>query len=102
MSIMLNQQNILDFLRDHLADLKLEYQISKIGLFGSFARNEQNEHSDIDIMLEFEPGTHDIYNKKAKLRAYLQSCLQHDVDLCREKYIKPYIKAYLDQEVIYV
>lgn len=94
---MLNQQIILNFLRDHLADLKSEYQISKIGLFGSFARNEQSEQSDIDILLEFEPGTPDIYDKKERLRAYLKSSLQRNVDLCREKYVK----AYLDKEVIY-
>ena len=45
---MLNQNDIITFLSDHLKDLQSEYNISKIGLFGSFAINEQDEKSDID------------------------------------------------------
>jgi len=71
-------------------------------LFGSFARNEQNEKSDIDILLEFQPGTENIYEKKAKLREFLRSYFHRNVDLCREKYIKPFIKDYLEKEIIYV
>ena len=37
-------------------------------LFGSFARNEQDENSDIDIVLEFHPGTKNIYEKKTNLK----------------------------------
>ena len=99
---MLNRDEILDFLRNHIYELKKEYNITKIGLFGSFARDEQTDKSDIDILLEFEPGTKDIFNKKSQLKIYLKSYFQRDVDLCREKYIKPYIKDYLDKEVIYV
>lgn len=99
---MLNQSDIIDFLSNHILDLKTEYNISKIGLIGSFARNEQDEKSDIDILLEFESGTENIYDKKTKLKEYLKTYFHRDVDLCREKYVKPYIKEYLDNEVIYV
>ena len=99
---MLNQNEIINFLKNHKNDFKAEYNITKIGIFGSFARNEQNEESDIDILLEFEPDTRNIYEKKNKLKEYLRSNFHRDVDLCREKYIKPYIKDYLVKEVIYV
>lgn len=99
---MLNQNDIIDFLRLNIQELKTEYNISKIGIFGSFAKNEQNEFSDIDIILEFEPGTENIYDKKTKLREYLKRHFNRDIDLCREKYVKSYIKEYLDNEAIYV
>lgn len=99
---MLDRQDILKFLDAHLPELQMQYKISKIGLFGSFARNEQNEESDIDILLEFIPGTQDIYEKKIRLKEYLKSNFHRDVELCREKYLKPYIKDYLVKEVIYV
>jgi predicted nucleotidyltransferase len=99
---MLTQNEIINFLSDHKSNLKMEYNISKIGLFGSFARNEQNEQSDVDILLEFEPGTKNIYEKKTKLKEFLKTTFQRDVDLCREKYVKPYVKDYLINEVIYV
>jgi len=75
---------------------------AKLGLFGSFARNEQNDSSDIDIILEFQEGTENIYEKKSKLREFLINHFQRDVDLCREKYLKPYVKDYLRNEIIYV
>ena len=99
---MLDQTDIIQFLSAQLPKLRKEYNISKLGLFGSFARNEQNETSDIDILLEFQPGTENIYEKKTRLKEFLITSFHRDVDLCREKYVKPYIKDYLDKEVIYV
>ena len=99
---MLEQNDIIDFLHKHIPDLKNEYNITKIGLIGSFARNEQTEKSDIDILLEFQPGTENIYDKKMKLKEYLKINFNREVDLCREKYVKSYIRDYLDHEVIYV
>jgi len=43
-----------------------------------------------------------INDLKLKLKNYLKSYFQRDVDICREKYLKPYIKAYISNEVIYV
>lgn len=99
---MLNKEIILDFLKDQSQYLRNNYHILKIGLIGSFARDEQTDISDIDLLIEFEPGTDDIYNIKMKLKDYLKSNFQRDVDICREKYLKPYIKEYLMEEVIYV
>ena len=99
---MLASHDIIKFLSEHLSSLKDEYNISKIGLFGSFARNEQNDSSDIDIILEFQEGTENIYEKKSRLREFLTNHFQRDVDLCREKYLKPYVKDYLQKEIIYV
>ncbi|RWX44962.1 hypothetical protein H206_01151 [Candidatus Electrothrix aarhusensis] len=99
---MLKQNDILAFLSKQFPELQTEYNISKIGLFGSFARNEQDEKSDIDIILEFHPGTKNIYEKKTNLKKFLKSSFHRDVDLCRAKYIKPFIRDYLTKEVIYV
>ncbi|MDZ7724075.1 MAG: nucleotidyltransferase family protein [candidate division KSB1 bacterium] len=99
---MLDQKEIIDFLREQYPVLEKNYNISKIGIFGSFARNEEDDKSDIDIILEFEPGTRNIYEKKTDLKSFLQSRFHRNVDLCREKYIKPYIKNYIQKEAIYV
>ena len=46
---MLKRDDILSFLRERKEELFSEYQLIKIGLFGSFARNEGTEESDIDL-----------------------------------------------------
>ena len=99
---MLERDDILAFLRAQKALLFAEYRLSKIGLFGSFARGEGQPGSDIDILIEFQPGTEDLAGKKARLRAWMAKALGRDVDLCREKYIKPYIKSRILEQVMYV
>ena len=99
---MLASNDIIKFLGEHLSSLKDEYHISKLGLFGSFARNEQNDSSDINIIIEFNEGTENIYEKKSRFREFLTNHFQRDVDLCREKYLKPYVIDYLQKEIIYV
>ncbi|SLM27876.1 conserved hypothetical protein [Desulfamplus magnetovallimortis] len=99
---MLRQNDIIEFLQNNRHDIALKFNLSKIGLFGSFARNEQNEESDIDILVEFKPETNDIYNKKSNLKALLTKEFHREVALCREKYIKSYAMGVIQNEVIYV
>lgn len=54
---MLTQKEILDYLSAYKTLKKDEYGIKKLGLFGSFARDEAGENSDIDIVVDFEKST---------------------------------------------
>ena len=99
---MLNTNEVLDFLRTHRQTLLSEFRIVKLGLIGSFARGEQTEDSDIDLLIEFEPNTDDLFGKKMKLKDLLKASFDRDVNICREKYTKPYIKSYLLRDAIYV
>ncbi|MCC7429687.1 nucleotidyltransferase family protein [bacterium] len=99
---MLSKNEILVFLKNHLNVLKQDYSVTKIGLFGSFARGEETAKSDIDLLMEFELETKDLFNLKLALKHYLETNLGREVDLCREKYVKNYLKEHLKKEVIYV
>jgi len=99
---MLNKEIILTFLQNNFSYFQSNYHITKIGIIGSFARDEQREESDIDLLIEFEPGTQNIFELKFKLKEFLKKKLNRDVDICREKYLKPYVKEYIIKEVIYV
>jgi predicted nucleotidyltransferase len=99
---MTEKDQILSFLRAIKAQLIADYQIAKIGLFGSFARSEETADSDIDILVEFQPNTENLAEKKSKLKALIAAQFNRKVDLCREKYIKPYFKSQILQSTIYV
>ena len=47
-------QNILKILRQHQPELQRKYPIGRLGVFGSYARGEANEKSDIDIAVEIK------------------------------------------------
>ena len=49
---MLTLQNILQILRTHMPELQRKYPVGRLGVFGSYARGEATEKSDIDIAVE--------------------------------------------------
>lgn len=99
---MLQKDDVLLFLQAQKDHFFTDYQLVKLGLFGSFARNEATENSDIDLLIEFEPETENLSEKKAKIKHLVSQHFNRKVDLCREKYIKPYFKSQILKSVIYV
>ncbi|MDY0092403.1 MAG: nucleotidyltransferase domain-containing protein [Candidatus Vecturithrix sp.] len=71
-------------------------------LFGSFARYEQQEDSDIDILIELQDKTPNIYELKNELREFIGNRFQRQVDIAREKYLKPSFRQRILKETIYV
>ena len=99
---MLTQQNILHFLSDNKLFLREQFHVVKIGIFGSFARNEQNADSDIDIIVEMENNVSNLYDLKWDLRAFLKNKFQREVDICNAKHIKSHAKDFILKDAIYV
>jgi predicted nucleotidyltransferase len=99
---MIGKEDILGFVRQNRDYLKELFHIKKIGLFGSFVHNEQTEDSDIDIIIELEDNTPAIYELKEDLRAFFGEHFQRDVDIAREKYLKSYANAQINNEAVYV
>jgi predicted nucleotidyltransferase len=96
------QKQILDFISNNKSFLNQQFHVSKIGLFGSYARNEQTENSDIDLIVDFEENTNNLYDIKIELKKFFKENLNINVDICREKYIKPFYKTRIIKETIYV
>lgn len=99
---MVSSEVILNYLSQNKERFIKEYNLKKIGIFGSYARNENNENSDIDVIVEFQDNTTDLSEKKYGIRKELQSKFKIPVDICREKYIKPIFKQQIISEAIYV
>lgn len=78
------------------------YHVSKIALFGSFARNEQRDDSDVDLLIELENGTENVHEMKQSLREFLSTSFERSVDLAREKYLKSYAKDQILKDAVYV
>ena len=51
--------DIIGILRRRDGEIKERFHVKRIGLFGSFARGDENETNDVDIMVEFEQQTFD-------------------------------------------
>lgn len=98
---MTTTDDIIRFLKENKIYLQQHFHCNGIGLFGSFARNEQDEKSDIDILVEFEPGTQNLYDLEDELKDYLKKHLEREIDLCSKKWIKPIFRQLVLNDTIY-
>lgn len=98
---MLTKEHILQFLSENKSFFSKEFHVSKIGIFGSFARNEQGPDSDIDVLIELENNVTNVYDLKWALREFLKNKFNREVDVCNSKHIKPFAKEYILKDAIY-
>ena len=89
--------NILKDFKNHHAE---KYGILLLGIFGSVARDEAKETSDVDIVLKTK--TPDPYNI-VHIRDDLEKQLHHRVDVVRIRdNMNPFLKKRIEKEVVYV
>lgn len=92
----MNLKQIEYILKDKKTFLAEQYHVSKIGVFGSFARNQQTDTSDIDILVEFSrPVGFEFFD----LKDYLESLFNKSIDLVTVNALKPHMKNEILSEV---
>jgi len=93
-------EEIKEIIQEHKKDLKKEYGVKEIGIFGSYVKGEQKAVSDVDILIELERPIG--FVKFMKLEKRISDILGVKVDLVTKKALKPYIGQRILQEVQYV
>lgn len=96
----LNKDKVILYLEEFKRKNRNKYHILKLGLFGSFTRNEMNEHSDIDIVVELEkPKMFDIIGIKQDL----EEAFTCPVDIVRmRRNMNKFLKDRIEREAIFV
>ncbi len=77
----IDKEYILKFLRHNKDFLRKEFGVSHISLFGSFARGEETEESDIDLFVDMPPDLH----KLLSLIEFLEKKLNRKIDIVRKR-----------------
>ncbi len=96
----MKKEQILDFLAQHKQDFFDRYRISRLTLFGSFARGENRDDSDIDIAIETDLRD---YFKLYDFKEELEKQFRTKVDIVRlRKKMNPMLKKRIDNEAMYV
>lgn len=93
----LNSRQIINKLEEKSKDIK-KYNVKRIGLFGSFAKNKHHKKSDIDIIVNFDIESFDNY---MDLLFLLEKMFKRKIDLVIEKDLRPELK-YVKNETKYV
>ncbi len=90
----------LDILTQLKPELVKRYGLTRLALFGSTARDEARENSDIDIIVSFDaPATS---KKYFGVQFFLEDKLGHSVDLITEKALRTELKPFIEKEAINV
>lgn len=94
------RSQVLEVLRKMKPILKEKYGVTHLGIFGSVARDEATESSDVDVVMEIEvPNLFTSVNIKEDLEAELNV----SVDLVRyREHMNTYLKARIEKEAVYV
>lgn len=95
-----NKQDVLELLSGNKIRLQ-ELGVSRIGIFGSFVREEQTKFSDIDLLVEFEKGKKTFRNFIGTAD-FAESILGRKVDLITQESLSPYIAPYIKEDIQYV
>ncbi|TAD73592.1 MAG: DNA polymerase beta [Oscillatoriales cyanobacterium] len=95
---MKTRDEVLRILAHQKSALLETYQITKLGLFGSYARGEQNDDSDVDVLVEYEQAP-SLY-RLLELRDDLSELLSIRVDVVTRNGLKARIKERVLAEVI--
>lgn len=97
---MKNFEEIQEVLQRHKHSFREQYGLIEIGIFGSYVRGEQNEESDLDILVELEKPVG--FVKFLRLENALSQLLGIRVEMVTRKALKPHIGKRILQEVRYV
>ncbi|MFY1110846.1 MAG: nucleotidyltransferase family protein [Methanosarcinaceae archaeon] len=87
-------------LKEHEKLIRQKFGVKRIGIFGSFARGEEREDSDLDVLVEFEEGQK-TFDNYMDLQFYLEDLFGREVDLVTEKALKRQLKDVIMKEVVY-
>ncbi len=97
---MKTRQEILQILSRHLEEIRGEYGVERIGVFGSVLRDEQTDESDVDVLVEFSQAVGMV--RFLQLEHSLQDLLGARVDLVTRKALKKHIGQRIMREIQFV
>lgn len=98
---MTTKENILAILKSHKPEL-LKFGVQNVGLFGSYLRNEQSNKSDIDLLIDFEPGKESFDNYMAVYDIFESIFQNQKIEVVTKNGLSKYIGPKILKDVMYV
>jgi len=96
----MNREDIIRFITEHKTEFQQEFGVTRIGLFGSYARGEVHEESDIDIVVELVKP--DLFNLIG-IKQTIEEALGRKVDIVRLRdKMNKFLRQRIERDAIYV
>ena len=98
MGTVMTLQEVIGIIEDNRSQIN-KFGVRRIGIFGSYTRDEQKPVSDVDLIVEFDHKTFDNY---MELKLFLERLLGLSVDLVTAESIKPRLRQSICESAVYV
>ncbi len=96
----MKRDDVLHLLRTHKATLSERFGVAELAIFGSFARDEAGEGSDLDVLVRFEGRT--TTDGYFGAQFYIEDLLGREVDLVTHKALREELRPYVERDLIHV
>ena len=94
----MTRDETLTILRDHSDEIRTRFGVKRLAVFGSMARDEAGEQSDVDVLVEFQGDpTFDGY---WDVKEYLEELLNREVDLVTDDAVRPQLRPYIERDLV--
>ncbi len=97
-NIDLTKEEILNYLKENKEEFSSKYQVNKIGLFGSYIKDEATQDSDIDLIVDMPSSFKNYYALKNSLENYFEK----KVDLGMLNTIRTFVRNQIQKDIVYV
>lgn len=98
--VRMNRAQLIEVLAARRAEIAARFGVKRLAVFGSAARDELTESSDVDVLVEFKgPATFAAY---MDLKFYLEDLLGRPVDLVTDKGLRRELRPYVEKELVLV
>jgi predicted nucleotidyltransferase len=96
----MDKQVVLTKLTGRMGEIKRRFSVKALSIFGSIARDEAADDSDVDVLVVFDcRAGFDLF---MDLKFYLEELLGTGVDLVTDKALRPQVRRAIEQELIHV
>ena len=96
----MTRDDVLAVLRDHKATLARRFAVAELVLFGSFARDDANANSDVDLLVRFDGPTD--WQRYFGAQFYLEDVLGRPVDLATDKTLRAELRPRVERDAVNV
>jgi hypothetical protein len=96
-----SRQEMVAYLKNNKRLFYEKFGVTRMGIFGSFVREEQTCSSDIDMVVEIEKDRKNIHSF-LQLKRFLEKELARTIDLGFEHSLKPVVREKIKGQIIYV
>lgn len=96
----MNKQAVLRQLADSIEEIRRRFSVKALSIFGSIARDEATDNSDVDVLVEFDQKAN--FDLFMDLKFYLEELLGTGVDLVTDKALRPQVRRAIEENIIHV